>query len=73
MLYEAFMLPHPGRISLLLFPFRHQSLRYSYQSPKPHAEVQPFKAKGVLASNPLLLARAALSGECLEKLENFWK
>jgi hypothetical protein len=73
MLYEAFMLPHPGRISLLLFPFHQQSLRYGYQSSKPCAEVQPFKAKDVFASNSLLLGRAVLSGECLEKLENLWK
>jgi hypothetical protein len=58
---------------LLLFPFRQQSLRYGYQSPKPRAEVQPFKAKDVLTSNPLLLARTVLSAECLEKLENLWK
>jgi hypothetical protein len=55
----------------LCFFFRSISSRLGMATNPP--EVQPFKAKGVLASNPLLLARAALSGECLEKLENFWK
>jgi hypothetical protein len=54
---------------LPLFPSCQQSLRYGSESLKPLAEVQPFMTEDIVASHPLLMTTAVLSGECVEKLE----